>query len=93
MPILDKTFFRDEAWFRLNIYINSQNTRIWATENPHTLYKVPLLAEKMGVWCAVSRRRIVRLYLESTVDSAAYRNLLRQFVAFLKLDERDCWFH
>jgi hypothetical protein len=41
VSILDKTFCTDEAWFHLNGYIKSQNTRIWATENPHTLHEVP----------------------------------------------------
>ena len=27
--ILDVTFFTDEAWFQLNGYLTSQNTRIW----------------------------------------------------------------
>jgi transposase len=33
--ILDRTYFTDEAWFHLSGYINSQNTRIWGTENPN----------------------------------------------------------
>ena len=43
---LDKTFFTDEAWFHLNGYINSQNTRIWATESPHTLHEYRLTPRK-----------------------------------------------
>ncbi|CAH1366225.1 unnamed protein product, partial [Tenebrio molitor] len=32
--ILDLTFFTGEAWFHLSGYVNSQNYRTWATENP-----------------------------------------------------------
>jgi len=37
--ILDVTFLTDEAWFHLSGYINSQNTCIWAAENPHTVHE------------------------------------------------------
>ena len=57
--ILDVTFFTDEAWFHLSGYVNSQNTRIWAAENPHTVHEEPLHSQKIGVWCGVSRRRII----------------------------------
>jgi hypothetical protein len=40
------TFFTDKAWFHLQGYINVQNN----------CYSKPL---KVGVWCAVSARRIV----------------------------------
>jgi len=32
-------FFTDEASFHLSGYVNSQNTLIWAAENPHTLHE------------------------------------------------------
>ena len=68
--ILDLTWFTDEAWFHLSGYINSQNTRIWAEKNPHTLHAEPLHAQKIVVWCAVSRRRIIGpIFHENTVNS------------------------
>jgi len=51
--------FTDEAWFHLSGYVNSQNTRIWAAENPHTVHEGPLHSQNIGVWCDVSRRRII----------------------------------
>ena len=36
---LNLSFFTDEAWFHLSGYVNSQNTRIWAAENPHSVHK------------------------------------------------------
>jgi len=59
--ILDVFFFTDKAWFHLNGYVNSQNTRIWAAENSHTVHEEPLHSQKIGVWCGVSRRRIICL--------------------------------
>jgi hypothetical protein len=37
--ILDYTCFSDEAWFHLSGYVNSQNTRLWGTENPHAKFE------------------------------------------------------
>src|SRR5678815_6027517 len=36
----DRVFLTDEAWFHLSGYVNSQNTRIWSTENPHAFLHV-----------------------------------------------------
>jgi hypothetical protein len=59
MKILDMAFFPDGAWFHLGGYVNSQNSRIWSLENPHTLHESPLHSQKIGVWCAMSRTRII----------------------------------
>jgi hypothetical protein len=34
--ILDYAWFSDEVWFHSSGYVNSQNTRLWASENPYT---------------------------------------------------------
>jgi hypothetical protein len=49
------TLFSDETWFRLQKYSNTQNSRYWISQNPHLL----LHPVKVGVWCAVSARKIV----------------------------------
>jgi hypothetical protein len=53
--MLDVTFFfySDETWFHYTGYVNSQNTRIWSTENPHAAYKTPLHLSRLecGVQC------------------------------------------
>ena len=53
--LLDITRYSDETWFHLSGYVNSQKTRIWATEHPYEIHEVPLHSEKRGVWCAISR--------------------------------------
>ena len=47
--VLDYTWFSDEAWFHLSGYVNSQNFRIWASENPNAVHEEPLHSEKIGV--------------------------------------------
>jgi hypothetical protein len=39
--ILDYTWFSDEAWFHLSGYVNSQNTHLWGSENPHHCSRNP----------------------------------------------------
>lgn len=93
IEILDRVYFSDEAWFHLDGYVNSQNCRIWSAENPHAFQERPLHARKIGVWCAISRRRIVGpLFFDKSVDGVVYRNLIEQFIALLELHDRDCWF-
>jgi hypothetical protein len=56
--ILDYTWFSTEAWFHLSGYANSQNTRLWGSENPHALFKEHLHSQKVGVFCALSQRHL-----------------------------------
>ncbi|XP_031338283.1 uncharacterized protein LOC116167171 [Photinus pyralis] len=57
--LLDLTFYSDEAWVHLSGYVNSQNYRTWAAENPHIFVETSLHPQKVGVWVAMSRRRII----------------------------------
>lgn len=59
IEVLNECFYTDEAWFHLSGSINSQNTRLWSIENPHLLNEQPMHPEKLGVWIAISRKRIV----------------------------------
>ena len=79
--ILKVTWFTDEAWFHLSGYVNSQNTRVWASENPHVFHESPLHSEKVGVWCAISGERIIGpIFFEETVNTVAYKNIFTDFV-------------
>jgi hypothetical protein len=86
---LDLTFFTDETWFHLSGYINKQNMRIWSAENPHEFVETPLHPKKIGIWLAVSRRRIFGpVFYEGTINADRYRNnLLEPFFQNLYDDE------
>jgi hypothetical protein len=91
--ILDKVFYSDEACVHLSGYVNSQNSRIWSAENPHTFHERPLYSLKVGVWCAVSRRRIIGpVFFNETVTADRYQELIMNFISPLEVDEQDCWF-
>ena len=75
--ILDITFFSDEAWFHLGGYVNSQNNRYWSTGNPHHMHESPLHQQKIGVWCAMSRKRIIGpIFFSETISSDRYCELI-----------------
>ena len=95
IEVLDETFFTDEAWFNLSGYVNSQNSRIWSTDNPFALKETALHPEKIGVWVAISRARIVGpIFFETTVDSNVYcSEIIFPFIAQLNENEINrCFF-
>lgn len=87
--LLDNTFYSDEAWFHLSGYVNSQNYRIWSTVNPHVIEAAPLHPLKVGVWVAMSRRRIIGpIFFYDTINAERYQTLLLQpFIDQLHDDE------
>jgi hypothetical protein len=88
VDILDVTFFTDEAWFHLSGYINTQNTRLCSSENPHAVHEKPLHDQKLLVWVAVSRWCIVvPIFFEETVHSKRYCSKLYDFIGLLEEDE------
>jgi hypothetical protein len=92
VDILEKVFFSDEAWFHLSGYVCSQNSRIWSAENPHTFHERPLHSLKVGVWCAVCRRRIIGpIFFSETITAERYQELIMNITSLLEVDEQDCW--
>jgi hypothetical protein len=70
-------FMTDEAWFHLSGYVNSENSRYWATENPHELHEQPLHDRKIGVWCGVSVTCIIGpIFFDSTVNMDVFLAIL-----------------
>jgi len=83
--VLDQVCFTDEAWFHLSGYVNTQNYRKWITENPHNYTETPLHPQKIGMWCAISRRRIIgTLFFETSINAEAYEELIQQFIVLRK---------
>ena len=87
---LDYTFYSDEAWFHLSGYVNSQNSRTWSALNPFELHESPLHSLKVGVWIAISRRRIIGpFFFGETVTSQRYINILSKFIGELSDNEKS----
>ncbi len=75
-------------------YVNSQNYRIWSTNNPHDVFEeTSLHSIKVGVWCAFSQRRVIGpMFFDKSVDSDVYTGIIQNFFALLEEDERYAWF-
>lgn len=49
-------------------------------------------SQKIEVWCAISRRRIVgSIFFETTEYSVLYQDIVTQCISLLEIDEEDCW--
>jgi hypothetical protein len=89
------TLFSDEAWFRLQGYIITQNKRYWSSQKPHLIHEVPLRPVKFGIWCALSVRKIVGpVFFNETINcERCVQAILGQFFPELTGEERLCgWF-
>ena len=99
---LSHLIMSDEAHFDLSGYVNKQNCRIWARQNPYAIHERPLHDVRVTVWCGVTMRGIIGpFFFEDengncvTVNSDRYKVMLEQFL-FPKLKEmkmsRGVWF-
>lgn len=96
-----KIWFSDEAHFWLDGYVNKQNCRVWADENPQEIQETQLYPQKLTVWCALSAKGIIGPYIFRNAEGAAvtvngqrYRQMLNDFF-FEKMREfevDDMWF-
>ena len=82
--LLNLIFFSDEAYPYFSGHINKQNMRYWCQAHPHEHNQQPLSKEKVTMWCAIGRNRIMGPYFfedESgnrvTVDTDRYIALVR----------------
>jgi hypothetical protein len=61
---------------------------LWANENPNAMHEEPLHSEKIGVWCGMSRRRIIGpIFFEETIKTDAYMEIFNTCVN--QLDDEE----
>jgi hypothetical protein len=67
----------------------TRKTPLWCTENPHATVEGPLHSDKICVWVAISRRRIIGpIFFTETIDSDRYcLQILFPFIDQLNEDE------
>lgn len=77
-----RIWFSDEAHFWLAGYVNKQNYRFWARENPRIFETTTLKPQRITVWCAISERGIIGpVFLDQNVNGERYkRMLLEEFI-------------
>ena len=84
--VINIVLMSDEAHFHLSGYVNKQNYRYWAPENPQELNQRPLHSERVSVWCGIASFGILGTYSFEdnegaviTVTSEGYVAMLRNF--------------
>lgn len=100
MPQDSLVFFSDEAHFHLSGCVNKQNMRYWSPHNPRILYERPLHSERVTVWCALSRVRIIGPWFFEeneravSVTSDRYVEMIQEFFlpTLNEMDVGDVWF-
>lgn len=91
-----KIWFSDEAHFWLSGYVNKQNYRFWAAENPRIFETTSMKPQRITVWCAISELGIIGpVFLDQNINGERYkRMLLEEFIPFAQgmgaID--DFWF-
>jgi len=76
----------NEAHFHLSGYVNKQNYRYWAPENPQELCQRPVHSERLTVWCGIASFGVLGPYFFEgnkgaavTVTSECYVAMLHNF--------------
>lgn len=91
-----KIWFSDEAHFWLSGYVNKQNHRFWAKENPRIFRTTQMKPQRITVWCAICSSGIIGpIFIHTNVNGASYQELLEnEFIpAAYGLDAvDDYWF-
>lgn len=97
----NQIFFTDEAHFHLGGYVNSQNCRIWGSENPQVVVERPLHPPRVTVWCALWSGGVIGPYFFEndkgetvTVNSERYGRMITEYFwpAIEDKDVDDMWF-
>ena len=85
--IVNTLLMSDEAHFHMSGYVNKQNCRYWAPNNPHELHQRPLHSAKVTVWCAISSHGVIGPYFFEnsdgstvTVNAERYKIMLETFL-------------
>ena len=89
----------DEAHFHLNGFVNKQNCRISAIENPRTVHQRELHPMKCTVWCGVTSERVIGPYffgdeegVTVMVTAQRYQQMIENWLRPAIQDNPEIWF-
>ena len=74
----------EEAHFHLSSYVNKQNYRYWAPENPQQLHQRPLHSERLTVWCGIASFGVLGPYCFEDNEGAAVTVTSKRYMAMLR---------
>ena len=71
LNFFDKLIMSNETHFHLNGFVNKQNCRFWAKENPRAVHQRELHPLKCTVLCAITSNEIIGPYFFEEDDGNA----------------------
>ena len=83
----------DDAYIHVFGYVNKQNCRYWAPDNPHELHHCPLHCEKVTVRCAVYFHGSFGPYFYENAEGCTVTDTERYKVmleTFLRIELHPC---
>ena len=96
-----KLIMSDKAHCHLNRFVNKQNCRIWAIENPRTVHQRELHLIKCTIWCCItstSERAIEPYFFEDkegvmvTATAQRYQQMIENCLRPAIQDNLEMWF-
>ena len=99
--VINTALMTDEAHFHLSRYVNKQDYRYWAPENPQELHQRPLHSERLTVCCGIASFGVLSPYCFEDNEGAAvtvtyYVAMLRNFcepeLGRRGIDPSSVWF-
>jgi len=101
--VINTVLMTDEAHFHLSGYVNKQNYRYWAPENPQELHQCPLHSERLTVCGGIASFGVLGPYFFEdnagaavTVTSERYVTMLHNFcepeLSRRRIDLSSVWF-
>jgi len=70
--------------FHLPVYVNKQNYRYWAPENPQEVHQRPLHNERLAVRCGIASFGVLGPYFFEDNEGAAVTVTSKRYVAMLR---------
>ncbi|UYV79775.1 hypothetical protein LAZ67_18000608 [Cordylochernes scorpioides] len=70
---LSNVLWTDEAHFSLNGEVNTQNSRIWATENPRIFTEMPLYQVRVTVWCGFTSSFVIGSFFFEEINERTFK--------------------
>jgi len=81
--VINTVLMIDKAHLRLSRYVNKQNYRYWAPENPQELHQRPHHIERLTVWCGIASFGVLGPYFFEYNEGAAVTVTSERYVAML----------
>jgi len=82
--VINTVLMTDEEHFRLSGYVNKQNYRYWAPENPQEFHQRPLHSERLTVRCGTASFGVLGPYFFEENEGAAIIVTSKLYVAMLR---------